>query len=220
MSTVRRLVRSIFNTAHRPIGELNFRRALKESASTGLSLEIGANENFRDGWVATDVSWRCKHYLNVSRAWPVDAGTLNCIFADNVVEHLSLKENRILFAEAYRTLKAKGSIRLITPNIGELVMKYQCGLESDVALVNQLREENYEIAHNVDFLRFAFQDDGHHTGYLWDFDALRAELENAGFAEVTQYELGTTNSTEFYGADSRVGLSIAEVMLAVEARKP
>jgi len=184
-----------------------------------VSLEIGANETSRAGWITTDITWRCQNYLDVTRTWPIEPNSINNIFADNVIEHLDLEANRKLFAEAHRVLKTSGTIRLITPNIGELVNQYQSGLAANADLVEELREEHYLISHDIDLLRFAFQDDGHHQGYLWDFRSLTSELERAGFSTAIQFPLGISHNPELQDTDSRVGLPIAGVMLAVEARK-
>jgi len=132
---------------------------------------------------------------------------------------LSLSSNRFLFKEAYRTLKPGGSIRLITPNIGALVGKYKNGLTLSTDLVQQLTSEGYLIAHSVDLLRFAFQDDGHDVGYLWDRDSLFSELSEVGFSDLKSYDLGHSDNPAFTETDSRIGTPIAEVMLAVEATK-
>ncbi len=219
MTVLRSIARSVFNSVHRPIGKLNLQRAIRSQSSSGVSLEIGANETSRAGWIATDISWRCQNYLDVARTWPIESGSINNIFADNVIEHLGLEANRKLFVEAFRVVKTGGTIRLITPNIGELVNQYQSGLAANAELVEELREEHYLISHDIDLLRFAFQDDGHHEGYLWDFRSLTSELEHAGFSNVIQFPLGVSHNPELQDTDSRVGIPIADVMLAVEARK-
>ena len=219
MTAPRTMVRSVLSALHQPFGKWNFRRAIKSHGASGISLEIGANETSKAGWIATDVTWRCKNYLDVAGSWPIDTNSVDNIFADNVIEHLSLESNQNLFSEAHRVLKTGGSIRLITPNIGELVSRYRSGLAKNQSLVGELHEEKYLISHDVDLLRFAFQDDGHHEGYLWDYNSLRSELARAGFSSVIQFALGVSQNPDFQGTDSRVGLPIADVMLAVEARK-
>ena len=219
MPVIRSTVRSVLNAVHRPIGKLKLQRAIRSQSSSRISLEIGANETSRTGWIATDISWRCQNYLDVARTWPIKSDSINNIFADNVIEHLGIEANRKLFIEAFRVVKTGGTIRLITPNIGELVNQYRSGLAANVDLVKQLREDGYLISHDIDLLRFAFQDDGHHEGYLWDFRSLASELERVGFSDVVQFALGVSHSPELQDTDSRVGLPIADVMLAVEARK-
>lgn len=219
MALLKSSAREALNAINRTLGRRRLQLRLREQEKVGTSLEISANETARLGWIATDVAWRCKNYLDVTKAWPMDSDSINNIFSDNVIEHLSLDSNRFFFREAFRTLKTGGSIRLVTPNIGALVENYKTGLSNNVELVNQLISEDYLIAHSVDLLRFAFQDDGHHSGYLWDQESLFMELDQAGFTGIRRYDLGVSENPEFTGTDSRVGLPIAEVMLAVEATK-
>jgi len=211
--------RSMLNALNRPFGRQRLQRRLREHRNQGCSLEIGAYETTRSGWIATDVTWRCKNYLDVTRTWPIASGSISNIFSDNVIEHLSLNSNRFFFREAFRTLKPGGSIRLITPDIGTLVEKYRSGLNVSADLVQQLTSEGYLIAHDVDLLRFAFQDDGHYAGYLWDRNSLFTELSDVGFSELRGYDLGHSDNPAFAETDSRIGTPIAEVMLAVEATK-
>ncbi len=211
--------RSALNTFNRPFGKRRLQRSLREHGNQGCSLEIGAYETTRPGWIATDVTWRCKNYLDVTQTWPIDSNFISNIFADNVIEHLSLNSNKFLFKEAFRTLKPGGSIRLITPDIGALVEKYRQGWTLSADLVQQLISEGYLIAHGVDLLRFAFQDDGHDAGYLWDQDSLFTELSDVGFAELKSYELGHSDNPAFAETDSRTGTPIGRVMLTVEATK-
>jgi len=219
VTLVKNGARSTLNALNRPLGTQRLQKRLREHGNQGCSLEIGAYETTRSGWVATDVTWRCKNYLDVTRTWPIASGSINNIFSDNVIEHLTLDSNRFFFKEAFRTLKLGGSIRLITPDIGALVEKYRSGLSVSADLVQQLTSEGYLIAHGVDLLRFAFQDDGHDAGYLWDRDSLFTELGAVGFSELKSYDLGHSENPAFAETDSRIGAPIAEVMLAVEAKK-
>lgn len=219
MSSVKDGARSALNTLNRPFGKLRLQRSLRKHGKPNCSLEISAYETARSGWIATDVTWRYKNYLDVTQTWPIDTNSIGNVFADNVIEHLSLNANRFFFKEAFRTLKPDGSIRLITPNIGALVGEYRQGLTFSTDLVQQLKSEGYLIAHGVDLLRFVFQDDGHDAGYLWDRDSLFTELSDVGFSKLESYDLGHSANPAFAETDSRTGTAIGSVMLTVEATK-
>ena len=141
------------------------------------------------------------------------------MYADNVIEHLTMAANRVLFREARRVLQPGGRIRLVTPDVEALAGLYLASPETAAPLLTELRDEGYSVFHQVDVLRFAFQDDGHHKGYLWDFDSLAAELIRAGFQSVTRHQTGESEDPNLRSMELRVGTPVADIMLIVEASK-
>ena len=216
---IRSALGAVLNAGHRPIGRVNLQRALRRAGSERVLLEIGAFSSRRPGWIATDLSWRCPNYLDLTHPWPIADGSVEGIYADNVIEHLTLSANRFMFREAIRVLQPGGRIRMVTPDIGTLTSRYLQGWQGNRELRQELLDEGYLVEHPVDLLRFAFQDDGHSSGYLWDLESLSVELGSAGFEEIRNLPLGVTEDPLFVDLDERVGLPIADVMLAVEARK-
>lgn len=134
------------------------------------------------------------------------------IYADNVIEHLRMKPNRRLFREAYRALTPGGRIRLATPDIEYLVERYTKRDHEMQRLIALSNMKDYEAHHPVDLLRIAFQECGHHAGYLWDFQALRDELTLAGFTDVRRFEPRQSDDPELRDMEIR-----EEFALVVEA---
>ena len=158
--------------------------------------------------------------MDATRAWPVPCGSVRYIYADNVIEHLTLNQNRVVFSEALRVLQPGGVMRLVTPDVGALVTRYLDSSEQSMALQQELQREGYLIEHQVDLLRFAFQDDGHHEGYLWDRKSLSLELEKAGFVDMSICSAGQSDIHDLRGLESRVGSPIADICVVMEAVKP
>lgn len=204
----------------RPWAKHNLQKELKARQDRPIFLEIGAFTTRRPNWIATDISWRCTNYLNVEHEWPIANNSIEAVFSDNVVEHLPLSTNRFFFREAMRVLRPGGRIRTVTPDVQALASAYARGWLGNEALRQELVDEGYTMEHPVDLLRFVFQDDGHHLGYLWDEESLEQELSAAGFVQIERFALGDSNSSELLGIDERLDLPIADVMLVVEAVKP
>ena len=217
--TIRELGSRTLSRLHRPLGRWRLRRDLARVGQP-LRIELGAWTTRRPGWVPTDVHWRCRNYLDASRTWPVATDSVTCIFSDNVIEHLDMAANRALFREALRVLQPGGRMRIVTPDVGALVQTYLSGPEAAAPLRDELLVEEYGIFHQVDILRFAFQDDGHHMGYLWDITSLTAELQAAGFINVVSRPTGESDDPDLQGLELRVDTPVAHVMLIVEAVKP
>lgn len=197
---------------------MRLRRAIRDNQPP-LRIEIGAWTTTRPGWIATDVNWRARYYLDATKTWPFPDRSVEFIYADNVIEHLRLPQNQVLLAEAYRVLQPGGRIRLVTPDVNALVEKYRSDIAQTADLRDQLHKEGYTIEHRVDLLRFAFHDDGHDRGYLWDEDSLRAELLRAGFRSVTVHDAGTSETPDLSNLEVRVDTPVAKICIVVEAVK-
>ena len=209
----------LLNAVHRPIGKYRLQRHLHHFPADEC-LEFGALQSRRSGWIQTDVHWRCQNYLDVTKRWPISDGRFAFIFSDNVVEHLRLNQTRFALREAWRVLRPGGHIRLVTPDVNSLVRLYLGESEEREELFTQLKREGYSVEHDIDVLRFVFQDDGHHAGYLWDLAAMEDELNQAGFVDVKFLQPGESAHEVFRGIDARIGTPISNVMLAAEATKP
>jgi predicted SAM-dependent methyltransferase len=213
---VRKTGSQVLSWAHRPLGRRAPRHAVVQQAGP-LRIELGAWTTSRPGWISTDVHWRGATYLDGAGPWPVPDSSTAYVYADNVIEHLSLAANRVLLREAHRVLQPGGRIRLVTPDIESLARLYLASPEAAAPLISELRAEGYRVFHQVDVLRFAFQDDGHDAGYLWDMASLSDELYRAGFAEVRRYRSNESDDPELRSMELRVGTSVADIMLIVEA---
>jgi len=99
-----------------PLASRRFGKAV--ATSVGLVMvNVGAGEAPQDGWINTDVAWWSPMYLDLTRPWPVPPGSVDRIYADNVIEHFPLNVGRVVFRHCYAALRPKGRIRLATPDV-------------------------------------------------------------------------------------------------------
>ncbi len=71
------------------------------------------------------MTWNCAHWLDITGPWPFPAGSVRYVYGDNVIEHISLRENRELVRHARAVMAPGGTIRPCTPDTGRLVGLYQ-----------------------------------------------------------------------------------------------
>ncbi|PZS29886.1 MAG: hypothetical protein DLM58_14675 [Pseudonocardiales bacterium] len=199
-----------------PVAKVRLRRALRD-APRPIRLEIGGLHR-RPGWVITNVNAVTRNYLDATTRWPLDDGTVSHVYADNVIEHLTLAAGRAMLSEALRCLRPGGVIRLVTPDIRKHVELYLAGAPSiDSTAGSTYRALGLVVEHPVDLIRIPIGQFGHHEGYVYDFETLDRELKRAGFHSTVHCGLGSSEHTEFQDLDQRT--DEGGVQIAVEATR-
>jgi SAM-dependent methyltransferase len=165
----------------------------------------------------TNVNAVTRFYLDATKRWPFEDDTLEYVYQDNVIEHLSLDAGRAMLKEAHRCLQPGGIIRIVTPDLRAHVEMY---LSGEGALANEA-SVHYQslglvVEHPIDLVRIPIASFGHHEGYLYDFPTLETELLRAGFTGPARFELGVSGHDALRGLDIRSHEGGAQ--LAVEAR--
>jgi predicted SAM-dependent methyltransferase len=69
--------------------------------------------------------------LDLRRPLPLPDGSIDLIYSEDFIEHISLADGRKFLGECYRVLRPGGTMRLLTPNLRVLAAKY---LERDPGL--------------------------------------------------------------------------------------
>jgi hypothetical protein len=211
---LRAVARTAVRTVNTPLAKSRTTRVLANAARP-IKLEIGGLTP-RPGWVITNVNAVTRNYLDATSRWPLEDGSVSHVFADNVIEHITLDAGRAMLAEAYRCLQPGGAIRLVTPDIRGHVELYLAGQQGlDSAVGRRYRDIGLVVEHPVDLVRIPIGSFGHHTGYVYDFDSLDAELKRAGFHSTVRCPLGESEWPEFRGLDGRG--EAGDSQIAVEA---
>lgn len=211
---MRPLVRTSVQAANAPFAKARLRQELSR-APRPLWLEIGGHAP-RDGWIITNVNAVTRLYLDATKRWPIEDDSVEYLFSDNVIEHLTLKAGRAMLAEARRCMKPGGVIRIVTPDLRAHVEMYLSGggsLDNDAS--SHYRKLGLDVEYPIDLVRIPIASFGHHQGYLYDFETLSAELTRAGFTSPVQCKLGSSEHAALNGLDIRSHEGGAQ--LAVEA---
>lgn len=172
-----------------------------------------------NGWLSTNYQILAKNFLDATKYY--GSNCCDNIFADNVIEHLDRESGALLIARAYDALSPGGVLRITTPDLKSIVLKYLEGSPEDVLqTAEDLAEHNLDIRTPSDLLRITYAAFGHHKGMIYDFDSLKLLLESAGFTHVTKFAPGISSTPTLANLESRVGKSDAWSQMAVEATKP
>jgi len=214
---LRAVARTLVLAVNTPMAKRRATRTF-DTARRPIKLEIGGIGK-RDGWVVTNVGALTRNYLDATTRWPLEDGSVSHVYSDNVVEHLPLAAGRAMFAETFRCLRPGGVVRMVTPDLRAHVDNYLAGKAPAGDPEAKVYEEmGLTVEHPLDWVRIPIASFGHHEGYVYDFDTLKAELERAGFRDVVRCELGASDHPELAGLDQRVDEGGAQ--MAVEATRP
>jgi SAM-dependent methyltransferase len=189
-------------TLNSPVAKVRLTRELAR-AGRPLKIELGGITK-RPGWVVTNVNAVTRLYLDATKRWPLEDDTVEYVYADNVIEHITLNAGRAMLAEAARCLQPGGVIRLVTPDIRTHVEMYLSGedpVQSPAGLLYQ--SLGLTVEHPIDMVRIPIGSFGHHEGYVYDFQTLERELSRAGFTSPKRCELGQSEHPDLAGLDNR-----------------
>jgi predicted SAM-dependent methyltransferase len=155
-------------------------RKLREvQASPPVLLHIGSGQNPKPGWTnidllgaPVDVAWDLAHGI------PFPDASVNAIFHEHLMEHLTLRDGLRLCRECHRVLRADGILRIAVPDAGALLGSYAGTKErtwAEAAPTPMLA---------VDAL---FYEHGHRA--MYDGELLTLFVATAGFrlAEVSEF---------------------------------
>lgn len=188
-----------------------------------LKLNLGCGQVRPDGWVNTDssinsliqqvplgkriakliglkeYSSRNVKYMNLNKNWHgIKDNSVDVVYASHLFEHLSPKSARLFLAEAYRTIKPGGVIRLVVPDLYALAKQYTSSYESGdreaykelMWALNLHLEGQYPSKNKLHRLIGWFQGFPHQHKYMYDFYALGERLESSGFSKITHCRHG------------------------------
>ncbi len=146
------------------------------------------------------------HYANIAKGLPVKENSLKGIFSSHILEHLSLEEFRIAIRNCYQYLQPGGIFRSVLPNLEEAIDNYK----------REKSKGNKQAA--FDFMNYTFLGyekrptslkdiikwrlSGHHHFWMWDFDSIQVELNNAGFSQVYKSQYHGSRDTYFNAAEA------------------
>lgn len=220
-SRVAPAVHRLLNRAYPPLGRRRFQSAFHAAQACGepVRIVIGAGKKPRHGWINTDIVWQVPAYLDATRRWPVPDGSIDLIFGDDVIEHVTLVQARELFRHALAALKPGGILRLATPDVEAVARQYLENGELARLGMERNRERGKEFDHPVQLLTQVYVGAKHYLGFIYDWASLSAELRAAGF-EVRRAPSGKSEHADLVGLEVRTHPAERATTLVVEGIKP
>lgn len=203
------------------------RRYLESHQVRGLHLGCGAN--LIPGWLNTEltVAHAGAVYLDATRPFPLPDSSMDYVYSEHMIEHVSHAQGMNLLRESFRVLKPGGRIRIATPDLAVILGLLAAGPNTDASgYVQWFRER-----HLHDFggkgaasvINCFFYSWGHR--FIYDRANLEASFREVGFAELEWCHVGESaheglRKLEHHGDASGSPRWNAFETMVLEGRKP
>lgn len=146
-------------------------------------------------------------------AWPFPNNEFDEVYASHVIERVKERSANTFIQEAYRVLKPNGKVRLACPDFEKVAKAYLNG-ERDVR-----RNLGADKIRNI----IVGDEDKAYMKHLnvWDKASMKAALEDAGFTDVTFFDINPRYSEPYFVAEFGTSPYTTRIQyeLYVEARK-
>jgi predicted SAM-dependent methyltransferase len=136
-------VRNIKNVLTRKKANVKYRSAasLKKAIESLdlVKLHLGCGTVYKDGWINTDNNSdgnieKLDFSYDLSRGIPLPDNSVDYIYNEHLIEHLTREDGAVFLTECLRTLRTGGVLRLSTPDLDAAIREYQ-----DPALFNEYK---------------------------------------------------------------------------------
>ncbi len=172
-------------------------------------LHVGCGSVKLTGWVNADIDPRAQLIINIKHRLPFTGNSLDRIYSEHVLEHVSADDGVAFLKEAYRTLKPGGIIRIAMPDLDDLIEGYS----NDWKRFDWLQWPGHEfIQTKAEMLNIAFRWWGHL--YLYNQEELGRRLHEAGFSAIKFCAHGKSQHGDLRKLETR-----SDSLLIAEATK-
>jgi len=179
-----------------------------------VKLNVGCGTDYKKGWVnidnnsdnnieELDLNWDLRNRL------PFDEESVDFIFNEHLLEHLTVKETLTVLKDFMRVLRPGGVLRIAMPDLEKVIDDY---LKNDFKNNPTVKSFGLEfVKTRAELINMSFRWWGHK--WLYDWEELERRLKEAGFRKIKRARLGKSKYQELRNLETRdESLLIAEVI--------
>jgi SAM-dependent methyltransferase len=149
-------------------------------------IHLGCGRNRLRGWQ------NCDRGVDIAAALPFQDESVNAIFAEHVIEHITPQEAWGFFCEVRRILSGGGRFRFIVPCVDLIAQRYDEQYADFLRVKIKGHGTREEAMHSI------ICNWGHRA--IWTVGGLRAVLESLGF-QTSEGVVGLSQYPDFEGVD-------------------
>ncbi len=163
-----------------------------------LYLNIGCGKIKLTDFVNIDKELGGDLQCDVTKGLPYKDGSVDGIYSEHFIEHLTQKNIVAFLRECRRVLKPGGRVRIATPDLDELIRQY---IENDWGQP-WLKQYGYEwIRTRAEYLNISLRDWGH--AWVMDQEELSRLAASAGFESIKRCSLNESTDMHLVNLETR-----------------
>lgn len=199
-----------------------------------MRLNLGCGSQFIDGWTNVDYSlgarlsrlpivgkfaselfhtkWDSRIFIHdLTRPFPWKGESIDYVYSSHTLEHLDRATGQFLLCECYRVMKRGAVIRIVVPDLEEIVKRYVTGelpaenFLEELYVLSDISPKSHLKRLVLPYLRFPHQ-------CMYDYASMRRSFEKAGFS-FEQREFANSsipNIEKFEIKERTIGAVVAE----------
>jgi len=184
-------------------------------------LQIGGGYHTKQGWINGDLI-AGDIYLDAARRFPFPDESIDLVFAEQFIEHLSFEQGSYCLRECCRVLKKGGKIRLSTPDLENLCSLYKNNnpdVDLKTVMARHKAQHNRGLTTPCHLMNDFFRLWGH--SFIYDEQTLRMQLGQAGFSSILRRKFGQSDEKSLQGLERHADVEWMKnaFQLIVEANK-
>lgn len=188
---------------------------LLKSINGPVKLNIGCGTDYKNGWINIDNN-SDKNIQKLDLNWdlrlplPFNDNSVDYIFNEHFIEHLTVEEGQIAIKDFMRVLKPEGVLRMATPDLEVTIDKYlNIPIEKDPVIKKFGLDF---IKTRAERINVGFRWWGHK--WIYDWEELERRLKEAGCINIKRCQLSKSEHKELEKLEIR-----KESTLIVEVTK-
>jgi predicted SAM-dependent methyltransferase len=164
-----------------------------------LKLHLGCGDVYFDGWVNIDrESEKADVKLDLRSTLPYDNDSVDFIYSEHVIEHLTVQEGIRVLSECHRVLKSGGVVRIATPDLNYVIFRYLFFWKRQ----DWIKTYGYDwIRTRAEMLNIGMREWGHQ--YLYNGEELDRRLREVGFLKISRAKLNRSKFNELQQRETR-----------------
>ncbi len=163
------------------------------------NIHLGCGTVYLNGWINIDSeSQNADLTLDLTNPLLFEDNTIDFIYSEHFIEHLTADEGLLLLNECRRILKPHGVIRIATPDLDYLMRRYfVCWRRQD-----WIKSFGYGwLETRAEMMNLCFRGWGHQ--YLYNAEELRRRLKEAGYKKIYRKRFNKSTYNELRNRESR-----------------
>ena len=191
-------------------------------------VQLGAGSSRLEGWLNTDIEpgGDGLAYLDATKRFPFEDGSVHFIFSEHVIEHLSYEDGKAMIGEAFRVLAPGGKMRVSTPDMRRFIALFDenPSEEAKAYIQGKLKWHKWPNEPNAATIILNLQMSSWGHRFMYDFETLAGALTRGGFRNPQAFEENISDDEHLRDLEERdSGVNVrwsAYETMSIEAEKP